>query len=137
MDGVNYENNNLTHGPHSVGVNELHLQWCTKYGYETLRKESHHHDSGTAMEKLSESGMGFSSGALLRGIEETGSTWGPLEPFLDQGQLAYNRAKSLVVDRPGKAGLLWARGPRAPPREHCVDERKRQLQLTNNKVFFI
>src|SRR5208282_4518856 len=44
MNSGNYENKNLAHDAHSVGVNEMHLQWCTKYRYGTLKKESHYSD---------------------------------------------------------------------------------------------
>ena len=50
MDSVNYENKNLAHDAHSVGINEMHLQWCTKYRYEQLRKESHYIDCETAIQ---------------------------------------------------------------------------------------
>ena len=38
MTSVNYENKNLAHDAHSVGINEMHLQWCTKYRYETFEE---------------------------------------------------------------------------------------------------
>ncbi len=52
MNSVNYKNKNLAHDAHSVGVNEMHLQWCTKYRYETLRKESHNRDCETAIRSV-------------------------------------------------------------------------------------
>ena len=44
MDSVNYEYKNLVHNAHSVGASEYHLQWVTKYRYQTLAKESHWRD---------------------------------------------------------------------------------------------
>jgi putative transposase len=49
MNSVNYKNNKLAHDAHSVGINEMHLQWCTKYRYETLRKKSHYVDCENAI----------------------------------------------------------------------------------------
>jgi putative transposase len=49
MNSVNYKNNKLAHDAHSVGINEMHLQWCTKYRYETLRKESYYVDCENAI----------------------------------------------------------------------------------------
>ena len=54
MDSGNYENKNLAHGAHSVGVNEMHLQWCTKYRYNTLQKESHYVDCEKAIRSAAE-----------------------------------------------------------------------------------
>ncbi len=48
-DSENYENKNLAHNAHSVGVSECHLQWCTKYRYDTLAKESHYRDCENAV----------------------------------------------------------------------------------------
>ncbi len=42
MDSVNYGNKEFAHNAHSVGVSEYHLQWVTKYRYETLLKASYH-----------------------------------------------------------------------------------------------
>ena len=49
MDSGNYENKNFAHDAHSIGVSEYHLQWVTKYRYETLLKESHYKDCETAL----------------------------------------------------------------------------------------
>lgn len=49
MDSVNYRDKSLAHDAHSVGVNKMHLQWCTKYRYNQLRKESHNKDCETAI----------------------------------------------------------------------------------------
>ncbi len=54
MDSVNYENNNFAHGTHSGGINEMHLQWCTKYRYETLKKESHYVDCEKIIRSVAE-----------------------------------------------------------------------------------
>jgi putative transposase len=54
MTSVNYENKNLAHAAHAVGVNEMHLQWCTKYRKEVLRKESHYHDCEKAVRAAAE-----------------------------------------------------------------------------------
>lgn len=52
MDSVNYENKSFAHNAHSVGVSEYHLQWVTKYRYETLSKESHYKDCETAIRNV-------------------------------------------------------------------------------------
>jgi len=49
MDSVNYENKSFAHNAHSIGASEYHLQWATKYRYETLEKESHWKDCETAI----------------------------------------------------------------------------------------
>ena len=54
MDSGNYENKNLAHGAHSVGVNEHHLQWCTKYRYGALEKGSHYKDCDEAVRTVAE-----------------------------------------------------------------------------------
>ncbi len=54
MDSVNYENKNLVHNAHSVGANEYHLQWVTKYRYATLEKESHWKDCDAAIRSAAE-----------------------------------------------------------------------------------
>ena len=54
MDSGNYENKNLAHNAHSIGVSEYHLQWVTKYRYETLLKESHYKDCETALKNAAE-----------------------------------------------------------------------------------
>lgn len=54
MDSGNYENKNLAHNAHSVGVSEYHLQWCTKYRYDTLEKESHNTDCKDALRTVAE-----------------------------------------------------------------------------------
>ena len=54
MSSGNYENKNLAHNAHSVGVSEYHLQWCTKYRYNTLEKESHYKDCEDAVRHVAE-----------------------------------------------------------------------------------
>lgn len=54
MDSGNCKNKNLAHNAHSVGASEYHLQWCTKYRYETLAKESHWKDCETAISSAAE-----------------------------------------------------------------------------------
>ncbi len=54
MNSGNYENKNLAHDAHSVGVNEMHLQWCTKYRHSTLRKESHYLDCETVIRSVAQ-----------------------------------------------------------------------------------
>ncbi len=49
MNSGNYKNKNLAHNAHSVGASEYHLQWVTKYRYETLAKESHWKDCEIAI----------------------------------------------------------------------------------------
>ena len=49
MDSGNYETKNFAHGAHSIGVSEYHLEWVTKYRYETLLKESHYVDCENAL----------------------------------------------------------------------------------------
>jgi|ACXJ01.1.fsa_nt_gi hypothetical protein len=38
MDSGTYKNKEFAHAAHSIGVSEYHLQWVTKYRYETLSK---------------------------------------------------------------------------------------------------
>ncbi len=45
---------NLAYGAHCVGVNEHHLQWCTKYRYDALEKESHYKDCEAAIRTVAE-----------------------------------------------------------------------------------
>ncbi len=54
MDSGNYENKNFAHNAHSIGVSEYHLQWVTKYRYETLLKESHYVDCENALKNAAE-----------------------------------------------------------------------------------
>jgi putative transposase len=54
MGSGNYENKNFAHNAHSVGASEYHLQWVTKYRYETLAKESHWKDCETAIRSVAE-----------------------------------------------------------------------------------
>ena len=54
MDSGNYKNKNFVHDAHSIGVSEYHLQWVTKYRYETLLKESHYKDCETALKSAAE-----------------------------------------------------------------------------------
>lgn len=49
MTSGTQENKNLVHDAHAVGINEMHLQWCTKYRYGTLAKESHNIDCETVI----------------------------------------------------------------------------------------
>jgi len=49
MDSGTYKDKSFAHNAHSVGVSEYHLQWCTKYRYETLSKESHYKDCESAI----------------------------------------------------------------------------------------
>ncbi len=49
MNSGNLVNNNLAHNARSVGASEYHLQWVTKYRYETLAKESHWKDCEDAI----------------------------------------------------------------------------------------
>jgi REP element-mobilizing transposase RayT len=49
MASENCENKSFAHDAHSIGVSEYHLQWVTKYRYETLLKESHYKDCETAL----------------------------------------------------------------------------------------
>jgi putative transposase len=49
MNSGNYNYKNLAHNAHSIGASEYHLQWVTKYRYETLAKESHWKDCETAI----------------------------------------------------------------------------------------
>lgn len=39
----------FVHNAHSIGVSEYHLQWVTKYRYETLLKEQHYKDCEDAI----------------------------------------------------------------------------------------
>ncbi len=54
MGSGNYENKSLAHNAHSVGVSEYHLQWCTKYRYDALEKESHNKDCEDAVRNVAE-----------------------------------------------------------------------------------
>lgn len=54
MTSVNYEHKNLAHDAHSIGINEMHLQWCTKYRKDVLRKESHYHDCENAIKSAAQ-----------------------------------------------------------------------------------
>ncbi len=54
MDSVNSEYKNLAHNAHSIGASEYHLQWVTKYRYETLAKESHWKDCETAIHSIAD-----------------------------------------------------------------------------------
>ena len=45
---------NPVHVAHCVGVNEHHLQWCTKYRYYALGKESHYKDCEAAIRTVAE-----------------------------------------------------------------------------------
>ena len=54
MDSGTYEDKSFTHNAHSIGVCEFHLQWCTKYRYETLLKESHFKDCERAIRSAAE-----------------------------------------------------------------------------------
>ena len=54
MDSGNYKNKNFVHDVHSIGVSEYHLQWVTKYRYETLLNESHYKDCETASKSAAE-----------------------------------------------------------------------------------
>ena len=49
-----YGNKSFARNAHSVGVSEFHLQWCTKYRYETLLKESHYKDCENAIRSAAE-----------------------------------------------------------------------------------
>lgn len=39
----------FAHNAHSIGMSEYHLQWITKYRYETLLKEQHYKDCKNAI----------------------------------------------------------------------------------------
>ncbi len=52
MDSGTYEDKSFVHNAHSVGVSEYHLQWVTKYCYETLGKESHYKDCESAIRSV-------------------------------------------------------------------------------------
>lgn len=54
MVSGNYEYKNMAHNAHSVGASEYHLQWVTKYRYETLAKESHWKDCEVAIRSVAE-----------------------------------------------------------------------------------